>query len=386
MTRECLPEGELRDRVDLMEVAAEFHQEEMLTWLHRDATVFERELLGVFALGRKLADSLVVALENGFRPWWSRTREVSLKWLASAKMEFVSAPEGFSSEDGWWTAVPGATSVLRGLGSDTRLGSTPRDGALHGRSAVRIVWTRLLFGGRWSDAQLVKSVVFPPGVTAIGERALYEFEALESVVFPAGCIDFGQEAFEGCKALKVVSLPVGCKATGYRAFHLCKSLVGVTIPAGCVTISGKCFELSSSLTEVRFPDGLKLSGDDAFWECALREVTLPDGCQIGAWAFYRCRRLTKVAIGRDCRSITLSAFRECGALTILTIGDGLTSIGEYAFSGCSLLASVTLPSTVQSIGVRAFQQCRSLEMIAVPEGCQLHDSGFWPSCLLVTRF
>jgi hypothetical protein len=41
LMRERLPEGELRDRVDLMEVAAEFHQEEVLTWLLRDATVFE---------------------------------------------------------------------------------------------------------------------------------------------------------------------------------------------------------------------------------------------------------------------------------------------------------------------------------------------------------
>jgi hypothetical protein len=49
MVRERLPEGKLGERVDLMEVAAEFHQEEVLAWLHRDATVFEREGLLVFA-------------------------------------------------------------------------------------------------------------------------------------------------------------------------------------------------------------------------------------------------------------------------------------------------------------------------------------------------
>jgi hypothetical protein len=66
----------------------------------RDATVFEGELLVVLALEWKLADSLEVALENGFRPWWFRTREVSLKGRASSKLEFVSAPEGFSAEGG----------------------------------------------------------------------------------------------------------------------------------------------------------------------------------------------------------------------------------------------------------------------------------------------
>jgi hypothetical protein len=33
-------------------VSAEFHQEEVFEWLLRDATVFEYELLGAFALER----------------------------------------------------------------------------------------------------------------------------------------------------------------------------------------------------------------------------------------------------------------------------------------------------------------------------------------------
>jgi hypothetical protein len=103
MVRERLPEGELRDRLDLLEVAAGFHQEEVLVWLLRDATVLEREVLGVFALEWKLADALLVALEKGFRPWSWRALEVLLECRASSEMEFVSAPEGFSSQGGWWT-------------------------------------------------------------------------------------------------------------------------------------------------------------------------------------------------------------------------------------------------------------------------------------------
>jgi hypothetical protein len=186
LMRERLPEGELRDRVDLMEVAAEFHQEEVLVWLLRDATVFQRELLGVFALERKVADSLVVALENGFHPWWNRTREMSLKWPASAGMEFVSAPEGFTSEGGWWTSVSGAASALRGLGIDSSHRPGLPDGSLHVRSASEFEWTKEMSQAQMGDAKLVRSVVFPPGVTAIGEKALFGFEALESVEFRGG--------------------------------------------------------------------------------------------------------------------------------------------------------------------------------------------------------
>jgi hypothetical protein len=41
MMRERLPEAESRVRDDVMEVAAEFHQEEVLVWLVRHATVFD---------------------------------------------------------------------------------------------------------------------------------------------------------------------------------------------------------------------------------------------------------------------------------------------------------------------------------------------------------
>jgi hypothetical protein len=68
LMRERLPEAEFRLRDDLMEVAAEFHQVDVLVRLFRDASIFGRELLGVLALERKLADSLVLAFENGFGP------------------------------------------------------------------------------------------------------------------------------------------------------------------------------------------------------------------------------------------------------------------------------------------------------------------------------
>jgi hypothetical protein len=409
MVRERLSEGELRDRVDLMEVASEFHQEEVLAWLHRDATVLERELLGVFALERKVADSLVVAFEGGFHPWWGRTRGVSLKWRASSETEFVSAPRGFWSDGGWWTAVSGATSALRGLGNEARLGPTLPAGRPRVRSAARFEWTKEMSRAQMGTASLVKSVVFPSIVIAIGKEALRKFEALESVVFPAGCVDIAYLAFAHCTALKTVSLPFGCKATGDDAFVECSSLVSVTIPVGCSTISRGCFSCCTSLTEMGFPKGLKLVGECAFFWSALKEVALPDGCAVAMCAFWECRALTKVMIGSGCRSIGAcafeacraltsvtiggncasigpNAFQNCGALTTVTIGDGLKSIGKSAFINCTRLTSVALSSSVQSIGQGGFKGCTSLAAIAVPKGCQLHSDAFRGCSPQVTRF
>jgi hypothetical protein len=390
LVRERLPEGVLRDRVDLLEGAAEFHQNDVLVWLLRDATVFERELLWVFALEQKLAYSLEVAGENGFRPWWSRTREVSLKWRATAKMIFASAPEGFSAEDGWWTALSGTTSALRRPGREACVGRRLSEGRRRVRPGIEFEWTREISPTQWGDPRFVnrtvKSVVFPWGVTAIGERALYYFEALESVMFPVGCSAFGKIALDGCEALKAVSIPVGCKATGHRAFAECKSLANVLVPAGCVTISDFCFTNSSSLTGVKFPDGLTLIGEFAFWRGSLREVVIPDGCRIGGSAFSSCYSLTKVTVGRGCTSIGNGAFSDCEALVTVTIGEGLTSIGDFAFADCGLLAAMTLPSSVQGIGKGGFQNCRSLATIAIPNGCQMQSDVFWGVTPRVTRF
>jgi hypothetical protein len=149
MTRERLPE-ELRDRLDLMEVAGEFHQGEVLAWLLRYATIPERELFSVLALERKLADSLMVAFENGFRPWWYRTREMSLKWRPSVKLEFTSPPDGFSVRGGWLTFKKGGDSALPALDK--------------GGSRV---WTL----PRSVDRRDLMCAVLPAGVTAMGVSA-----------------------------------------------------------------------------------------------------------------------------------------------------------------------------------------------------------------------
>jgi hypothetical protein len=386
LMRERLPEGELRDRVDLLEVAAEFHQEEVLEWLLRDVSVFDRELLRVFAVDRKLANSLVVALKNGFRPWWNCVRDVALKWRASAVMEFVSAPEGFSSDGGWWTDGSGVTSALPGLalGGGGGPGRPPRTHRVH--SAFNGEWTKALSQAHLGGTGLVKSVVFPSGTTAIDEGALRGFEVLESVVVPASCTVIRMSAFENCKTLNVVHIPVGCTATGVGAFAGCTSLVNVMIPVGCTTVSPSSFRDCSSLRKVRIPDGCALIGSCAFWWSGLKEVVIPDCCRIEERVFCQCTALRSVSIGRGCASIGGHAFYGCSALATVTMGLGCASIGEFAFSGCLCLASVKLPTSVRGISTGGFGYCFSLATIAIPKGCQVNSLAFDGCNALVTVF
>jgi hypothetical protein len=140
------------------------------------------------------------------------------------------------------------------------------------------------------------------------------------------------------------------------------------------------------LTGVRFPKSLTLIGEAAFYQCRLKEVALPDGCEVAKYAFCKCSVLATVTIGSCCVSIGEWAFEECGALATVTIGSGCISIGEYAFYWCSRLASVTLPSSMQLICHGGFGRCRSLATIAVPKGCELRQDAFYKCSPRVTWF
>jgi hypothetical protein len=87
--------------------------------------------------------------------------------------------------------------------------------------------------------------------------------------------------------------------------------------------------------------------------CALKEVVIPGGCEVEAWAF-----------------------QGCTSLTTVTIGAGTMMVKAGAFAFCSSLALVTLPSALKSIGWRTFSACPALATIAIPKGCQVHVNAF----------
>jgi hypothetical protein len=117
---------------------------------------------------------------------------------------------------------------------------------------------------------------------------------------------------------------------------------------------------------VRFPHGLRLIEEHAFDGSALKEIALPDGCEVAEYALWECEALTKVNIGAGCRSIGESAFQGCKALTSVTIGVGCASIGPWAFAFCGALTMVTIEEGLESIDRYAFVYCARLASVTLP--------------------
>ena len=244
---ERLPEEELKTRLALLEVAADFHREDVLGWLFRDATIFEKELLTVFTLERRLADAILEISEWGFRPWWDETRKAAAKWPATARIEFFDPPEGFSVDGGWWEDEDGVLSAIlmpaeADCGRWTGAKTKSMIGEREARSVVLPSCLKVLGGDAFPGCLKLHSVRIPSGLTMIedGRWCGHQVEgafcccpSLGTVTIPEACTRIGQFAFHRCQALATLMILEGCRYIGDSAFSRCALLTTATIPRGC---------------------------------------------------------------------------------------------------------------------------------------------------------
>lgn len=179
-------------------------------------------------------------------------------------------------------------------------------------------------------------------VTAIGEKAFYNWWNLKSVVIPNGIKTIGNYAFHYCKGLTSVTISDSVSDIGYQAFWDC-----------------------DNLTDVALGNGIKAIYDYAFYSCEkLTEITIPNGVEhISASAFSNCDGITSIVIPNSVTYIGQYAFEHCDELKNVTIGSGISYFGAYAFEGCNNLKSVTIAAGVSVIDCTAFQYCDNLKSL-----------------------
>ena len=78
----------------------------------------------------------------------------------------------------------------------------------------------------------IKSVVIPPSVKRIGERAFAYCERLQEIIIPAGVEIIDKEAFGDCHSLKKVHISETVKFIGAGAFDDCGDIEEITVADG----------------------------------------------------------------------------------------------------------------------------------------------------------
>lgn len=137
----------------------------------------------------------------------------------------------------------------------------------------------------------------------------------------------GDYAFYECEALMLLHMPLTVKNVGdYAAF-------------GCAKLSS--LTIGSNVTAI---------GQYAFSETALTTVELPLSVKsIGNYAFAGCNKVTYLNIGNGLEQIGRSAFYNCTSLVTATLGVKVNAIGTNAFANCHNLATlnVNMPDPTQ---------------------------------------
>lgn len=112
------------------------------------------------------------------------------------------------------------------------------------------------------------------------------------------------------------------------------------------------------------PDGVKIIGENAFWECELKSITFPDSVEtIEKAAFYKSG-LTNVELPKTLKVVENYTFYGCSNLKAVTIAlDSVETIGKYAFEDCTNLEKVYIPDSVKDIAPTAFNECNKKKLV-----------------------
>ena len=260
-------------------------------------------------------------------------------------------------------------------------------------------------------ANLVKVEI--TGGTEIEDFAFSGSNFLEIVTLSKTIRIIGMNAFNGCEYLTDIKFNDGLNSIGDFAFSGCKLLTKVELP-NTVTTLGQCaFEDCINVSYVNLSNSLTCIGSGVFNNCPitdatvsanvievlpkymLENVTVTNGNEIPANAFYNCKSLTNLTLPNSISKIGLNAFFGCDnlnynifdnglylgntnneylvfvktkqiTLTDIQINEKTKIINSYAFNNCENLENILIPeNSVISIGDRAFAGCSKITSIVL---------------------
>ena len=197
------------------------------------------------------------------------------------------------------------------------------------------------YNGETSDI-VVPSTIGEYQVKAIGGNAFSNCTGIESVVIPEGIESIGESAFYNCKNLRSVQLPKTLTEIKEAAFHNCENLKDINLENELKEMGPRVFH-GAGLAHVDWPESLPTIPGGTFWSCSyLKSVHLPDTVtKIGSQTFSECFMLADINLPESLISILDDAFRNC-SITSITIPENVQEITNNIFYGCDNLREINV--------------------------------------------
>ncbi len=226
--------------------------------------------------------------------------------------------------------------------------------------------------------QGIQILTIPEGVRRIASGAFSGMHSLYRVILPDSLEEIEENAFENCGGLQYVTMGAGLKRIGKRAFAECRNLREISLPEGVQEIPEECFDRDINLKKAVLPAGLTAIRDKAFHQCCYLEEANLQECtgleSIGDMAFYQSA-MKKITLPDSVRILGDQAFAYPIDMTALKLSAGLEEIPEGCFYHCSHLKTLEINEGIRSIGENAFYQARDMQNLKLPEGLEIIGKG-----------
>lgn len=181
----------------------------------------------------------------------------------------------------------------------------------------------------------IRSIIFPPSLTAIGQSAFGECGLNTQIVIPEAVTRIYDSAFNSCGYLAgEIRLPGAMFVLGANAFAGCANVTGaVAIPTLIDSISERLFTNCVGITQITMGANVRAIGEYAFAATSITGVEWPEALvHIKEGAFRNCRALRgSLELPSRLRVIGARAFESAGYDQTLTIPVSVDSIGRSAF-------------------------------------------------------
>ena len=218
-------------------------------------------------------------------------------------------------------------------------------------------------------------VIVGEGITALADKAFYNYAALTELKLPESLKSIGKEAFKGTEKLLELRIPDGLEYiaptavkarqnvfvpdTGVGVYYEVKYASVGSSAAKAMGRSGILFRPPDTLYNLlyEYKDGVETSLQLVSVDKSAVEITVPGYVDIIAMgAFEKCQEnLKRVFVEEGVKIVRSHAFGSCKNLVRVTLPSTITRIEDFAFCWCSSLKGLYLPDNITFIGETCFQ-------------------------------
>ena len=211
-------------------------------------------------------------------------------------------------------------------------------------------------------------LTFTGGVSSIGQSAFNNCDSLEKVVLPKTIVSIGSSAFKDCDQLHYASMWAN---PGSNAFESCDLLDEVYLYEGITEIGSYAFRYCKNLSFIELPLSLETIGSNAFYECDLFYVDIPQSVKtINGSAFAYNKELTTLTIGTNVETLTSNIISgvDKSYFTILTVRG---CAADQVFKGS------TYSSCIEYISANEYLLTLAMNGGYLPEGyTRYNEAGY----------